>query len=141
MDSKKLFFGGIIGGIANFFLGWLVWGILLMDYLMKHSTHIPGVFRTEQEMVWWAMIVANLASGFLIAYILMKAKVGTFSGGMVTGAVIGLLTAVAFDCMMYAQMHVIGRAVMAVDAAASTIVTAIIGGIVAWYLGRGEKAV
>lgn len=139
MDSKKFLFGGLIGGIANFFLGWLVWGILLMSFMQKHSTQIPGVFRTEENMVWWAMVLGNFAFGFLATYVLMKAGIKTYSGGLITGGILGFLTSLAVDLMMYSQFNIYGRLAMGMDIVASTIVTGIIGAILGWFLGRGGK--
>ena len=140
MDFRKLFFGGIIGGIVNFLLGWLVYGILLMEIMRKHSTHRPSVFRTEEEMIWWSLILGNIAIGFMIAYVILKANIKTAGAGAVTGFVLGMLTSLGIDCIMYAQMKVFGRAVIAMDVVAAAIITAIVGAILGWYFGRGEKA-
>ena len=44
MDTKKFVLAGLIGGVAYFFLGWLVYGILLMDLMA-----IPEEFRSIIE--------------------------------------------------------------------------------------------
>ena len=141
MDFKKFLLGGIIGGIVNLLLGWLVWGILLMDFMRTHSTHnVPSVFRNKEEMVWWAIVAGNFAFGFLIAYVLLKGNIKTVSGGASTGFMLGLLSCAGFDLIMYAQMTSFGRAAIGVDIAAAAVVTAIVGAVVGWFLGRGEKA-
>ena len=141
MDFKKLFIGGIIGGIAHFFLGWVVWGMLLMNTLMKHT--YPGavlIFRDEDKMVWWAMIVGNLSMGFLLAYILLKGNVKTAMNGAMTGATVGFLSSVGMNCIMYAQMKVYGKIAMSIDVIATVVVVAIVGAIVGWYFGRESNA-
>lgn len=133
--------GGIIGGVAHFFLGWLVWGILLMKFMMNHiNPSASVVFRTEADMVWWSLIVGNIAMGFLICYILMKAGVRSVAGGASTGAVVGFLASLGMNCIMYAQMKVYGNTAMAADIAAATVVTAIIGAILGWFLGRNNAS-
>ena len=132
MNSKKFLIGGIVGGIAFFLLGWLVWGILLMDFMQSHSNSSSGVFRAEADMVWWAMVVGNLAMGFLLSYVLSKASINTAGGGIATGAVFGLLWAVAIDCMMYAQVNLYDTTAMIADIGASTVVTGVVGGIIGW---------
>jgi hypothetical protein len=63
MDTKKLFMGTIVGGIACFFLGWVVYGMLLMETMAAYSN--PSIMRAGTDMVWWAMILGNLGySGF-----------------------------------------------------------------------------
>ena len=136
MNSKKFLIGGIAGGIAFFLLGWLVWGMLLMDFMKSHSNSSSGVFRTEADMVWWAMVVGNLAMGFLLSYVLSKASINTAAGGISTGAVIGLLMSASIDCTMYAQVNLFDTTSMIADIGASTVVTGIAGGIIGWINGK-----
>ncbi|CAN5839190.1 hypothetical protein BH11BAC4_BH11BAC4_02280 [soil metagenome] len=141
MDLKKFALGGIIAGIAHFFLGWLVWGILLMNIMLKHtSSGALAVFRESDKMIWWAMIAGNLAAGFLLCYILMKSAVRTVMNGAVTGAVVGLLNSVAMNCIAYAQMKIYGKFAMTIDVIASIVVVSIVGAILGWFLGRGPNA-
>jgi len=142
MNANKFLIGGIIGGIANFLLGWLVWGILLMSFMKEHTTEAgKAVMRADENMIWWALIVANLLLGFLISYILSKAGVMTAGSGAVIGAVVGLLMSAAINLFNYAFMDLSDSATtMVVDMLASTVVTAIVGAIIGWYNGRGVKA-
>lgn len=141
MDTKKFLVGGIIGGVANFLLGWLVWGILLMSFMQKHSNPTSAViFRSESEMIWWTLIAGNLALGFLVCYILLRSGVRSAASGASTGAMVGLLMAAAMDCIMYSQMKIYGLTAIAVDIIAATVVTAIVGAVVGWYLGRDNSA-
>jgi len=141
MNTNKFIVGGIIGGVANFILGYLVWGLALMNFMKEHTSEIgkPAV-RGEDDMVWWAMIVANLMLGFLLSYILNKSNVTSAGAGAATGLVVGLLMSVAFDCFVYGQLDVFDTTAMIVDILASTVVSTIIGGIIGWYLGMGKKA-
>jgi hypothetical protein len=132
MNTKKFLIGGITGGVAFFLLGWLVYGILLMDFMTSHSNSTAGVFRPMADMIWWAMIVGNLAMGLLLSYVLSKAGITSLSAGFTTGAVVGLFWAVAVDCMMYAQVNLYDTTAMAADIAASIVVTGIVGGIIGW---------
>jgi hypothetical protein len=142
MNTNKFIIGGIIGGVANFLLGWLVWGTLLMNFMNGHTTEAgKAVMRAEENTIWWALILANLVLGFLISYILNKAGVMTAAAGAATGAVVGLLMSAAIDLFNYAFMDLSdSRTPMIVDILASVVVTAIVGAIIGWYNGRGVKA-
>jgi hypothetical protein len=94
----------------------------------------------EEIMIWWALIVGNIAFGFLMSYILNKAGANSAGSGAGVGAVVGLLSAIGFDCMMYSMMDMMDTTAMGVDIAASTVVNAIVGAIIGWYLGMGKKA-
>lgn len=138
MDLKKLFMGGIVGGILFFLLGWLIYGMLLMDFMNNHTGAAGNVSRTEPDFLYLA--IGNLAMGFLLAYIFVKSNVSSMAGGFITGAVIGLLIAVGYDCMIYATTTVISKTAMAADVAASTVMTAVVGAVVAMVMGMGKKA-
>jgi len=139
MDIKKLFLGGIIGGIVYFFLGWLVWGKLLMSFMMEHTNpHAIDIMRPEAGMVWWAMIVGNIAMGFFISFLLLKSNINDAIGGFMTAAIAAVFLSVGMDCIMYAQMKLYGTVGIAVDVVAATIVAGITGAVVGWYRGMGK---
>ena len=137
MNSQKFIVGGIVGGILFFVLGYVFYGLLLKNFFDSN-----GMAVNMENMVWWAMIVGNLASGFLLAYILSRANVSTAGGGATTGFVVGLLMSLSFDLMMYGIGH--GMTEMkgiAADVAVSAVLTAIIGGVIGWVMGMSKKTV
>ena len=139
MNTNKFIVGGIIGGVAYFLLGWVVGGMLLMDFMSSHTTEAgKAVMRGEADMVWWALIVANLLMGFLVSYILSKAGVKSAGGGAMVGLVVGLLLAGSFDLMMYAQTDMGDTTMIAVDVLASALVSAVVASVIGWYLGKGK---
>lgn len=136
MSSKKFLIGGLVGGVVFFLLGWLLYGMLLMDFMMQHSNNSSGVFRAEAEMIWWAMIVGNLALGFLLSYVLNKANVAGAMAGATTGAIVMLLMSIGIDCVMYAQLNLWDTTAMIVDILVSTVIGAIVGAVIGWLNGR-----
>jgi uncharacterized membrane protein len=141
MNTSKFLIGGIIGGIVYFFLGWLVWGMLLTDFMQQHTTEAgKAVMRGEEGMIWWAMIVGNLLWGLTLSYVLSKSGVATAGAGATTGAILGLFVSAAINCMLYAQLNAWDITSVVVDVVANTIVGGIVGGIVGWYFGMGRKA-
>lgn len=145
MNTNKFLVGGIIGGVANFLLGWLVWGMLLMNFMKEHTTELgKAVMRKdangEDTMILWALIAGNLLWGLVLSYVLNKAGSNSASAGASTGAVIGLLVSAAYNCFFYAFMDMGDMTGMAVDIIANTVVSGIVGGVIGWYLGMGKKA-
>lgn len=129
MNTKKVLISGIVGGIAFFLLGWVVYGILLMDFMAKNSS--PGVMKTQDEFVWWSLIVSNLIFGILISYVLNAVGNITSTGkGSATAATIGLLTSAGYDLGLYASSNVSTLTGLVADIAAITIMSAIVGAIV-----------
>ena len=138
MDIKKLLMGGIAGGILFFLLGWVIYGMLLMNFMNSHPGAAGNIARAQPDFLY--LVIGNLAMGFLMAYIFIKANVNSLGSGLVTAAVIGLLMAVGYDCMIYATSTAISKTGMAVDVAASTVMSALTGAVVGAVLGMGKNA-
>ena len=136
MSSKKFLAGGIAGGIAFFLLGYLVFGTLLVDFMKAHSNSTSGAFRADTDIVWWSMVVGNLAYGFLFSYVIGKAGEHSVSGGFKTGAITALLFYTAMNCIHYALMNLSDTTLLAVDIAAGTVVGGIVGAIVGWVQSK-----
>jgi hypothetical protein len=138
MDIKKLLMGGIVAAILYFGLGYLVYGKLLTDFMHTH----PGKITIDRPMAqedFMYLIIGNLLGGFLIAYIFLRANVRTAMAGLVMGGILGLLMSASFDCIIYGTTYAISRMGMAADVAASTVMSAITGAIVAMVMGAGNK--
>ena len=137
MNIKKLFIGGITGGVLFFLLGWVIYGMLLMDFMKSHTGVAGNISKPEPDFLY--LIIGNLAMGFLIAYIFIKANITSLGTGFVTGGVIGLLMAVGYDCMMYATTTVISKTGMTADVISFAVMSAITGALVGAVLGMGKK--
>lgn len=139
MDTKKLLMGTISGGIAYFFLGWIVYGMLLMDTMAAYSN--PASMRAPADMVWWAMIAGNLAYAAFFSYCFLRfGNVSTFGSGAMSGAVLALLIGLSVDLMMYSTSTMMNDPTgIVIDVAASTFMGAIVGGIIGAVLGMGKS--
>ena len=139
MNSSRFILAGIVAGVVFFLLGWVIYGMLLANYMTDNT--LAGSMRAENEMIWWALILGNLASGFLLAYILGKAGASTIGSGAGIGLVVGLLMSLSFDLTMYGTSRIITNAqFIGVDVIASAVISAIAGGVVGWVYGM-KKAV
>ncbi len=136
MSIKKISIAGIAGGVVAFFAGWLIYGILLMDFMAAHSN--TSINRTEEEFVWWAMIISNLAWGFLLAYIFNRwANINTVWAGMVAGATICFFVGLSYSLSMYALTTLYNDMTgLLVDNVLGIVMGAIIGGVVGLVLGK-----
>lgn len=137
MSSKNYVLAGIAGGIAFFLLGWLVYGILLLDFMATNAGTATGVQRAETEMVWWALMLGNLSTGFLLSYVFScVGSVKTAASGAKTGAWLGFLMAASIDLSMYGTSNIMNLTGALVDILAFTIMASIAGAVVAWVLGK-----
>ena len=132
MNMKKFIIGGVAGGILYFLLGWLVYGVLLLDYMNHHTGNLGHATerREMMEMTYFSFyIIGNLLQGFLLAYIFAKSNINTMMAGLITGAIVGLLLSSAFDCVMYATTLVLSKRGMLADVIAFTAISAVVGAV------------
>lgn len=134
METNKILLGGLAGGVAFFLLGWVIYGILLMDFTMASYNQCNS--RPMEDMVWWAMILANLTSGLLLALIFSWSKTtGILAGAKVAG-IVGLLFAISIDLSFYAMTTTfLKSSAILVDIVAYTVMSAIAGAVIAWVMG------
>ncbi|HEY0668489.1 MAG TPA: hypothetical protein VGD22_09960 [Sphingobacteriaceae bacterium] len=138
MNSKTVI-AGIIGGIASFLAGWVIFGILLMDFYSKNMVHYDGLMKEPMEM--WAIAIGSLLHGILLAYLLNLAGVRSAGRGAVVGGITFFLMSLGVDMMMYAQMNLINFPMIAIDVLGTALLGATAGAAVGWWLGREQKIV
>ena len=139
MKTSKILLGGIAGGVSFFLLGWIIYGMLLMDFMSANSNQCAA--RPMQDMIWWAMILSNLALGFLLAIVFTWSNTkGVISGAKVAG-ILGLLFGISIDFSFYSMTTTYNNImIIFVDIIAYTLMTAIAGALIAWVMGMGKKA-
>ena len=136
MNSKNYFLAGILGGIVYFLLGWLVYGMLLMDYMEENAGLALGVNRVD--MLLWSIGLGGLLYGFFLSYIFScVGQVKTAAAGAKSGAWVGFFVAGAIDFTMYGTTNITTLNAVAVDILAATVMASITGAVVAWVLGAG----
>jgi len=141
MDTKKFLIGTLAGGIAFFFLGYLIYGLALTSFFAAHSGTATGVMKPMEELTWWALILGNLASGALLTYIFLKwANITTFGSGASGGAVIGFFVALSFDMISFATTNMMDLTAAFADVVVGALMTGIAGGIIGAVLGMGSKS-
>jgi hypothetical protein len=137
MNTGKFIAGGLIGGVLFFLLGWLIYGMLLMDFMTQHmSSAAAGVMRPEAEWPWWAMISGNFGLGFLLSYVVSKSNASSAAAGAVTGGVVMFLFSFSVNLMMYAQMNLNDLTSAVVDMITSAVIGAVVGAVLGWWNGR-----
>jgi hypothetical protein len=140
MDSKKFVMGTLAGGISFFLLGYLFYGLVLNGFFMKHSLAPAGSMRGMSDIVWWSLILGNLAGGALLTWIFLKlGNIRSFGSGFGTGASIGFFLALSMDLIRYATEVSTDHTGVIADVAVGTVMNGIVGGIIGVALGMGFK--
>lgn len=121
----KILRGTLFGGITYFFLGWLAWGILLMDFMSANMNQCAG--RTD-TMIWWAMIASAFGAALLLTLILDWAGAGSVISGLKFGALFGLLYASVADLSSWSMTTMFNNfGALIVDVIVTTVVFALVG--------------
>jgi len=131
--------GTVFGGIANFFLGWLIYGMLLMDFMKSNSNQCAN--RPEMEMIWWAMIASCLVYALFLTLFLKGSGSSTWLDGLKIGALFGCLFAVTIDLSFYSMTTIFNSVTpILVDAIASTVMAAVTGVVIVLLWGKPKAA-
>ncbi len=136
--NNKTILGGLVGGVAFFLLGWLIYGILLKDFMAENMNQAG--MRKMEEMVWWAMGLSCLIQGYFTALMLGWSNTRGLSIGMQKGAIIGLLVSLSLNLSMHAMSTCFKNMnALIVDVAAGTLMFAIVGAIIGRIMGMSSK--
>jgi len=135
--NMKILRGTVFGGIAFFFLGWLVWGMLLTSVM--ETMYNPALNRPENEMIWWAMIASNLVLALLVTLAMKWAGAKSIADGLKIGAIVGALYALSIDLGMYSMTTMINELTgIIIDTLSYALVTAVVGLVIVLTWGKKE---
>jgi hypothetical protein len=138
MKANKILLGGLAGGVASFLLGWLVYGVLLMDFWESNFNNCAS--RPMEEMVWWALIISNFASGFLLAFIFSWSNTKGWLDGARIAGIVALFMIISYDLSFYSMSTMFNSLnVVIIDIVVGTVFTAIIGAVIGLVMGMGKK--
>jgi hypothetical protein len=131
----KIIRGTIFGGIFYFFLGWVVYGMLLMDFFTSGLNQCLS--RPMGDMVWWAMIASNLFATLFLTLFLYWSKAKSIVEGLLTGALFGFLFAGMINLSYWSMTTMFSSFTMLLaDMAVSIAVFALTGMIVVLTWGK-----
>jgi len=135
----KILKGTLLGGIAYFFLGWMIYGILLNNFYLNNLNQC--VARPDGAMIWWAMIVSSFILALFLTLVLNWSGAKGFVDGLKTGALFGLLMGAVIDLSSYSMSTMFSNlTAVVVDVVAWVVVLALTGLVVVFLWGK-EKAV
>ena len=139
MDASKLLVSTIIGAVAMFVSGFLIFGLLLPAIGMDPPVHDCITPEDQQSIIW--PILSNLGWGFLVSYIFIKwAGISTFKTGFKAGATLGFILGLLFAIAFVSSLNnVYDNTMFPVAAIGFAIIMGLGGGAIGWNLGRGKE--
>ncbi|MDI1306852.1 MAG: hypothetical protein PSX42_18645 [bacterium] len=128
MNVKNFLVSGIVGGIINFLLGWMLYGIIFKDAFPSNG---------NENMLF--IFLGCLTFGLLTAYIFTKwAGISNWITGFGAGAIIGLFMALYMDLFANSMKPTadINFQIMALDIVITIVISAFTGAVIALVNGK-----
>jgi hypothetical protein len=133
MSAKQFLLSTLAGFVTLFFLGFLFYAVLLMDFFGSHTS--AGAMR--EAPIFWALIVSELTLAALGTIIFGRwASISTAMGGLKAGILIGLLLGIAFNFGMYATSTMMDMTAGLVDIVVTAIRVGASGAVIGLVLGK-----
>ena len=129
MNVKNFFIGGIVGGIVDFLMGWLVWGILLKDTMDKQDGAGP------ENMLF--IFLGCMCFGFMLSYIFAQGEgISNCVPGIKLAVGVAVFMSLANNFFHNMYNASINLKMTAIDVVASIVVAAVVGAAIAVTNGK-----
>lgn len=126
MNVKNFLVAGIVGGIVDFLLGWLLYGMLFKD-------NFGG--KDPENMVF--IFLGCMSFGFLISYVFTNwSHTTAASAGLKGGAVLGLFAGLQSNFFGNAMNATPDYQLIGLDLAIMIVMGALVGAAVAMVNGK-----
>lgn len=135
MDTRRLLIGTLVGGIAMYVLGVVIFEWVFGGFYAANVGSATGV--TREASLHWAVILGSLALGALIT-LAVESRPGrpTLGTGFMAGAVAGFLLWFGVDFLRYGMTNVPNLARTIVDPLLEIVRNGATGAIIVAVLGR-----
>lgn len=136
--NTKMLLGTVVGGIAAFLLGWLIFGIALMSYYESHQIAYEGMTKDSPNLP--LLFIANLLYASILAVIMHWSKMTGLMKGAVIGAVISGLNTCSIDLYFYSLLNYFTDfTIVIVDVIVNIVFGAVVGAVIGWMMGMGKN--
>lgn len=125
MNVKNFLAAGIIGGIVDFLLGWVFYGMLFKD-----------IYPETPNMKLEFIFLGCITFGLLVSYIFTKwAGITSPATGIIAGAIIGFINGLSINFFMYSNIPLNSQNLI-IDVLITTFISAAVGATVAFINGK-----
>lgn len=133
--NKNTVIAIVVGAVLLFALGYLIWGMLFVDFFAANAGMASDVDRAAP--ILWAQAVGSLLYGAAIV-LAIQGKGGSVNlmGGLTTGAIVGLLVWGTADFTMFSITQVSNLTATIADTVLEMVRAGITGALVAVTLSK-----
>ncbi len=134
MDGRRLLMGVVVGGIAMFGLGWLVFELAFGSFYEANSNLPASAVRDPS--ILWAGVAGSVALAVLVTFAITWAGATSFGSGFKVAAIVGFLVWLGVDLLRYSWVDDLNLTVTLLDPVLEIVRTGLVGGILAIALNR-----
>ena len=128
MKTKNFLVAGLVGGIVDFLLGWLFYGMLFKD-------NFPQPEESSSAMLY--IFLGCITFGLFMAYIYTQwAQISTAATGAKAGAIIGLFIGLFNNFFGMAMNSDAGIQTAALSVVIGIVMAAIVGAVIGMVNGK-----
>jgi hypothetical protein len=133
--NKNTIIATIVGAVLLFVLGYVIWGMLLVDFFAANAGTATNVAR--ETPVMWAQILGCVLYGAAITLAIQgKGETADVMAGLTTGAIVGLLIWGTADFTLFSINHVNNLTATIADVVLEVVRGGITGAVVALTLSK-----
>jgi len=125
MDTKTIV-GSVLGGLALFAMGYLMYMVLLVDVI---------TFRGGEPDLMY-IIIGEVVFGYLIVWTAGVTGANNPAGGAKAGAIMGLIVALGTNMIAMGEGGGASLTESLIDVAVWAVRWGVAGAVVGWWLGR-----
>ena len=128
MNVKNFLIGGIVGGIVDFLLGWIVYGMLLHDMMPME----PGAKENLMHI-----FLGCMSFGFLVSWVFSQGEgISNVSAGIKMALGIAIFMGLCSHFFMNMTSETIDFKYMAIDILGSLVLATGVGASIAMVNGK-----
>ncbi|NDP28720.1 MAG: hypothetical protein GZ087_15050 [Flavobacterium sp.] len=128
MNVKNFIIGGLVGGLVDFLLGWLIYGILLKDTF-------PTEGGGKENIIF--IFLGCMSFGFLISYVFAQREgISKCVPGIKLAAGIALFMSLSTNFFMNMNKETIDVKLLIIDVVASMVLASFVGAVIAVVNGK-----
>ena len=128
MKTKNFLVAGIVGGLVNFLLGWLFYGMIF-------ANTFPQPEESSESLIF--IFLGCITFSLFVSYIYGQwAQISTAATGAKAGAIIGLFVGLYFNFFNIGMNPVVILNLVVLDVVISIVMTAITGAVIGIINGK-----
>ena len=133
MVTKQFTMATLAGGVAAMVVGYVFYGMLLLDFYATNAGSATGVYKDVP--IWWALILGQVLFAAFLTIIMGWRGDSSAGAGLKTGALVGLVLGLSVNFTFYGTSNIANLTATLVDPIISVIQMGITGAVIGAVLG------